>query len=223
MISCSQPLAAAAGLEILQAGGNAADAAVAVSAVLGLTEPTSCGMGGDAFCLFYDARTKEVKALNGSGRSPKALSLTKARELGLKGTEIPLKNLNSFVSIISPESVGLTEVCRVTVPGCAAAWVDTIEQLGSGKITVAQALNPAILLAEAGYVLPPSLRAHTDMYDATGLPSRRSRPTRGSEHKRISSRSLPRATRCSSSTPRLVPSTLPLLEKSSRTLRSVRV
>lgn len=49
MIACSQPLASAAGLEILKKGGNAADAAVAVSAVLGLTEPTSCGIGGDAF------------------------------------------------------------------------------------------------------------------------------------------------------------------------------
>lgn len=105
MIACSQPLAAAAGLEILQKGGNAADAAVAVSAMLNLTEPCSCGIGGDAFCLYFDNKTKEVKALNGSGRSPAALNLSKARELGLNGREIPLLNLNSLVYFFMVPSI----------------------------------------------------------------------------------------------------------------------
>ena len=107
--------------------------AVAVSAALNVTEPGSCGIGGDGFCLYYDAKTKEITALNGSGRAPAALTLEKCRELGIKGREIPFLNINS-----------------ATVPGCAAVWVDTIEKLGSGKVTVADALAPAIRLAEEG-------------------------------------------------------------------------
>ncbi|BGO91449.1 hypothetical protein NBRC10512_003109 [Rhodotorula toruloides] len=133
MVACSQPLAAEAGLEILRKGGNAADAAVAVSAALNLTEPGSCGIGGDGFCLFYDAKTKEVKALNGSGRAPAALTLGKCRELGIEGREIPFLNINA-----------------ATVPGCAAVWCDTIELLGSGKVTMKDVLDPAIRMAEAG-------------------------------------------------------------------------
>ncbi|GAA5931794.1 hypothetical protein JCM3775_000044 [Rhodotorula graminis] len=133
MVACSQPLAAEAGLEILRQGGNAADAAVAVSAALNLTEPGSCGIGGDGFCLFYDADSKQVKALNGSGRAPAALTLDKVRELGITGREIPFLDINS-----------------VTVPGCAAVWCDTIEMLGSGKVSMKDVLAPAIRMAEAG-------------------------------------------------------------------------
>ena len=71
MVSASQPLAAAAGVKILEQGGNAADAAVATAAALNVTEPGSTGLGGDCFALFYDARTHQVSALNGSGRAPK--------------------------------------------------------------------------------------------------------------------------------------------------------
>ncbi|KZW02602.1 gamma-glutamyltranspeptidase [Exidia glandulosa HHB12029] len=131
VVACSQPLAAEAGLEILRAGGNACDAAVAVSAALNVTEPSCCGVGGDAFCLFYDAKTKEVKAMNGSGRSPAALTLDYVRSQGVTGRTIPSTNLNS-----------------VTVPGAAAAWVDAVETFG--KLKVADVLAPAIRLAEEG-------------------------------------------------------------------------
>jgi gamma-glutamyltranspeptidase len=87
----------------------------------------------DAFCLFYDAKEKTVKGLNGSGRSPKNLTLEYARSRGLTGKSIPMTDLNS-----------------VTVPGCAAAWVDTVELLGGGKLSVADVFAPAIRLAEEG-------------------------------------------------------------------------
>ncbi|KIY50583.1 gamma-glutamyltranspeptidase [Fistulina hepatica ATCC 64428] len=133
VVSSSQPLATAAGLEILNKGGNAADAAVATSAALNVTEPSSCGIGGDAFCLFYDAKIKTVKALNGSGRSPAKLSIEHARSQGITGSKLPVTDLNS-----------------VTVPGAAAAWIDTVDKFGSGNVTLADILGPAIRLAEEG-------------------------------------------------------------------------
>lgn len=133
VVSSSQPLATEAGLEILRKGGNAADAAVATSAALNVTEPSSCGAGGDAFCLFYDAKKKAVQALNGSGRSPKKLTLEYALGRGLNGS-IPATDLNS-----------------VTVPGAVAAWVDTVEKFGSGTLSVGDVLAPAIRLAEEGF------------------------------------------------------------------------
>ncbi|KAG8942762.1 hypothetical protein FRC00_011643, partial [Tulasnella sp. 408] len=87
----------------------------------------------DAFCLFYDAKSKKITALNGSGRAPQALTIDHVRAQGIKGTSIPLTNLNS-----------------VTVPGAAAAWFDTVEKLGSGKVSLKDVLEPAIRLAEEG-------------------------------------------------------------------------
>lgn len=134
MIACSQPLACQAGLEILRRGGNAADAAIAIAAALNVTEPCSCGIGGDVFLLFYSAKEKKVSSINGSGRAPRGLTLTKLREKGIEGKEIPLTNLNS-----------------VTVPGAVDAWLKTIEQFGSGRVTIKEILSPAIRLAEDGY------------------------------------------------------------------------
>lgn len=134
MISSSQPLANEAGQRIMMAGGNAADAAVAVAAALNVTEPSSTGIGGDMFCLYYDAKTKTTRAMNGSGRSPAALSLAKARELGIKGNEIPFENINA-----------------ATVPGACAGWFDTVATFGSGQVTMEQILTPAIELAEGGF------------------------------------------------------------------------
>lgn len=138
MVACTQPLAALAGQRILRDGGNAADAAVAVAAALNMTEPAMTGIGGDMFCLFYNAETKKVHALNGSGRTSVNTSLERMRQdLGLKPGqpgEIPMKSGHS-----------------VTTPGAAAGWVDTVERFGSGRLSLEQILTPAIELGERGF------------------------------------------------------------------------
>jgi gamma-glutamyltranspeptidase/glutathione hydrolase len=134
MVACSQSLATAAGLEILRKGGTAADAAVAVTAALNVCEPTSTGIGGDAFCLYFDAATKKVSAVRGGGRSPAGLTLDLVRSRGHSGLEI------------SPSTDAL---CAV-VPGAAAAWEDVVNRFGSGKLSLGEILQPAIELAETG-------------------------------------------------------------------------
>src|SRR5213592_562128 len=74
MVASASPAAAAAGLRVLMSGGNAFDAAIAAAAVEGLTLPASCGLGGDMFAVLYDARTKKVTGINGSGIAPRAAS-----------------------------------------------------------------------------------------------------------------------------------------------------
>src|SRR5512133_3681665 len=88
MVAASQPLAVAAGLKTLARGGNAVDAAVATAAALNVTEPTSTGLGGDAFALYYEAATRRVYALNGSGRAPAALTLERLQQEGF-GQNLP--------------------------------------------------------------------------------------------------------------------------------------
>ncbi|KAE8136724.1 nucleophile aminohydrolase [Aspergillus pseudotamarii] len=133
IVTCTQPLAAAAGQRVLQQGGNAA-----VPAALNITEPSSTGIGGDMFCLFYDAKTKKVHSLNGSGRYPANATLEKIRT-----------DLN-----VGPNDAGtipMKSVHAVTTPGAAAGWVDTIEKFGSGKLSLEQILLPAIELGENGF------------------------------------------------------------------------
>jgi len=114
------------------------DAAVAVAAGLNMTEPGSTGIGGDMFCLFYDAKTKQVHALNGSGRAPGNATCEKVRQsLGLKEGE------NGTIPMSSAHGV--------TVPGAAAGWVDVVEKFGSGKLSMEQILTPAIELGEDGF------------------------------------------------------------------------
>lgn len=123
---------------MLRAGGNAADAAVAVAAALNMTEPSSTGIGGDMFCLFYNAKTRKVESMNGSGRSSGTGSLEQMRkDLGVKPGE--------------PGTIPMTSVQAVTTPGAAAGWVDTIERFGSGKLSMEDILKPAIELGEEGF------------------------------------------------------------------------
>jgi gamma-glutamyltranspeptidase/glutathione hydrolase len=135
MVASSQPLATAAGLEILSKGGNAADAAVAAGAALNVTEPSSTGIGGDMFALYYSAETKQVTALNGSGRAPAALTLDRLKKDGF------LKELPPF------------HAHTVTVPGACAGWFDLIEKHGS--MSMAEILAPAIRLASEGFPVAP--------------------------------------------------------------------
>ncbi|KAF2092104.1 gamma-glutamyltranspeptidase [Saccharata proteae CBS 121410] len=138
IVASTQPLASQAGIRILREGGNAADAAVAVAAALNLTEPGSTGIGGDCFCLFYDAKTKQVSAMNGSGRSGAHVTLDSIR----KDLKIPEGEVGS---------IPMTSVHAVTVPGAAAGWVDCVERFGSGKLSMEQILKPAIELGEEGF------------------------------------------------------------------------
>ena len=84
IVSTSQPLAAQAGVSMLMQGGNAIDAAIATAAALNVVEPMSTGLGGDAFALVYLSKSKELKALNASGRAPYAATLDKMHQLGFE-------------------------------------------------------------------------------------------------------------------------------------------
>jgi gamma-glutamyltranspeptidase/glutathione hydrolase len=139
MVASSQPLASQAGLSILMRGGNAADAAVATAAALNVTEPTSTGLGGDMFALYYDARARQVTALNGSGRAPAALTIDLLRREG---------RVSPHAQISNP-----FHAHTVTVPGACAGWCDLIARHGS--VPLADLLAPAIDLAEAGFPVAP--------------------------------------------------------------------
>ena len=140
IVATSQPLASAAGLEILAKGGNAADAAVAAGAALNVTEPSSTGIGGDMFALYYTAETQQVTALNGSGRAPAALSLDRLKKDGFS-MELPPFHVHT-----------------VTVPGACAGWFDLIARHGS--LPMGEILAPAIRLAREGFPVAP-LTAHS--------------------------------------------------------------
>jgi gamma-glutamyltranspeptidase/glutathione hydrolase len=141
MVASSQPLATAAGLEILSQGGNAADAAVATAAALNVTEPTSTGLGGDMFALFYDAATGQMTALNGSGRAPASLTLDLLRKNGFG------------VQATHESSLPPYHPFTITVPGACAGWCDLLE--GHGTLSLPAVLAPAIHLADEGFPVAP--------------------------------------------------------------------
>ncbi|MDE2989294.1 MAG: gamma-glutamyltransferase family protein [Chloroflexota bacterium] len=134
IVATSQPLASMAGLRILSEGGNAADAAVAAAATLAVVEPTSTGIGGDCFALFYRAEDQSVSALNGSGRSPAALDLDVVERCGGWERQGPH---------------------AVTVPGSIMGWHDTVTRFG--RMPLADVLQPAIEHAEQGFAMTPAI------------------------------------------------------------------
>ncbi len=129
MAATSVPLATQTALSILRDGGSAVDAAIAANAVLGLLEPTGCGVGGDLFAIVWDPATKRLHGLNASGRSPATLTLEEFRRRGLK-------------------SVPSHGPLAVSVPGCVDGWCELHARFG--KLPLAQVLDPAVRYAREG-------------------------------------------------------------------------
>jgi len=137
-VASNQPLASSIGLDLLRRGANAAEAAIGVSAVLTVTEPNSCGLGGDMFSLHYEAASKKVTSINGSGRSPEGLTLERLKKDCPNGVDDLKHSAHS-----------------VTVPGCARGWEDLLKRHGSGRFALADLLEPAAKLAEEGFPVGP--------------------------------------------------------------------
>ena len=130
MVCTSHPLSSQAALDVLQAGGNAIDAAIAANAMEGVVEPHMNGIGGDLFALVWEAKTKKLYGLNASGRSPYALTLQTFRDRGL--THVP-----SYGPL------------PVSVPGCVDGWFELHKRFG--KTPVERLLAPAIRYAREGF------------------------------------------------------------------------
>jgi gamma-glutamyltranspeptidase/glutathione hydrolase len=130
MVATSHPLASQIGIDILQNGGNAIDAAIAANAALGLMEPTGNGIGGDLFAIVWIEKEKKLYGLNASGRSPENLTLEYFKE-------------NNFKSIPAYGPL------PVSVPGCVDGWFELHDKFG--KISMANILSPTIKYAEDGF------------------------------------------------------------------------
>ena len=133
MVATSQPLATQVALDILKAGGSAVDAAIAANAMLGLVEPTGCGVGGDLFAIVWDAKKEKLVGLNASGRSPRALTLARLRE------ELEEQNLDA-IPPFGP--------LPVSVPGCVDGWFELHKRFGT--LPMSEVLAPAVRYAKEG-------------------------------------------------------------------------
>ncbi|HSM24264.1 MAG TPA: gamma-glutamyltransferase, partial [Anaerolineaceae bacterium] len=134
MVASSQPFASSVGIETLRKGGNAASAAISMAAALNVTEPTSTGIGGDVFVLYYDQESQKVFSLNGSGRAPANLNLERIQKDGLQ--ELPPYHPYT-----------------ITVPGACDAWFTLNERFGN--LSMQEILSPAIELASKGFPVSP--------------------------------------------------------------------
>jgi len=132
MVATSHPLATQVGLDVLKKGGTAIDAAIAANAALGLMEPVSNGVGGDLFAIVWDAKTKKLYGYNGSGRSPKALTLQWFQDHDYKA-----------IPSLGP--------LPVNVPGCVDAWFALHDRFG--KLPMKDVLAPTIAYARDGFPL----------------------------------------------------------------------
>lgn len=130
IVATSHPLAAEAGLDILKAGGNAADAAIAANAMLGVVEPMSCGIGGDMFAIYWDNATGKLYGLNASGRSP--LKISRQLFADRQIDQIPLEGLLNW-----------------SIPGCVSGWSELNGRFGSRPLK--QLLAASIQTADEGF------------------------------------------------------------------------
>ncbi|HEV7609388.1 MAG TPA: gamma-glutamyltransferase [Steroidobacteraceae bacterium] len=134
MAATSQPLVSQVALDVLKRGGTAVDAAIAANATMGLMEPTGNGVGGDLFAIVWDARTKKLYGLNGSGRSPRSLTLETLRA--------ELHKLNS-------PTIPRTGPLPVSVPGAVDGWFELHARFG--RLPMKELLQPAIAYARNGF------------------------------------------------------------------------
>jgi gamma-glutamyltranspeptidase / glutathione hydrolase len=130
VVAAESPLAARAGVAILERGGSAADAAVAANAVMGVVAPMSNGIGGDLFAIVYDAKSGEYYGLNASGWAPAGLTIDHLKSKGLR--QMPEQGIDS-----------------VTVPGAVDGWQKLLDRFGRKKMP--EVLDPAIRIAENGF------------------------------------------------------------------------
>ncbi|PZQ59236.1 MAG: gamma-glutamyltransferase, partial [Variovorax paradoxus] len=142
VVSTSHPLAAQAGLRMLQQGGNAVDAAIAAAAAMTLVEPVSNGLGSDAFCILWDGQ--QLHGLNSSGSAPTGWTPEYFRKkYGADAATPPMRGIDS-----------------ATVPGAVGAWAALSERFG--KLPFADLMAPAIEIAERGYLVPPVVQQKWD-------------------------------------------------------------
>ena len=135
----AHPLATLTAIDMLRAGGSAVDAAIAANAMLGLVEPTACGMGGDVFALLWDPRVGEVVGLNGSGRSPRALSLEEHRRRAVGGL------------------IWSRGATSVSVPGAVEGWGRLHRRYG--RLPWKTLFEPAIAACDDGAPIPQTIAA----------------------------------------------------------------
>lgn len=136
-VATAHPMATLMGLDVLRRGGSAIDAAIAVNAALGFLEPVANGVGGDAFCMLWDPAQRKVVGLNGSGRSPRGLSLETVRGRARDG------HMPSFGAV------------TVSVPGAVDAWWSAHQRYG--KLPWREVLEPVAALCERGAVVPQTI------------------------------------------------------------------
>ena len=142
VVAAPQPLAAQAGLRVLQQGGNAIDAAVTAAIMLGLVEPMMSGLGGDLFVIMWSAKEQKLIGLNASGRAGSLMTIEELRRRGR-------------------DAMPISGPLTVTVPGALSGWAALLERYGT--ISLAQALEPTIQLAEDGFPVSPMIAKEWDV------------------------------------------------------------